>query len=857
MQISTILDQIDLGAMALPEFQRGYVWNRDQVRGLMYSLYRRHPVGSLLVWVTKTELAETRGDGNLTPGSVKLLLDGQQRMTSLYGIIRGGPPKFFEGNSKAFTGLHFHLDEEAFEFYAPAKMKDNPRWINITDMMKSGPAVFMQKVFKIEGLDNAARETYINRLNAIHSIRDVDLHIEEVTGEDKTVETVVDIFNWVNSGGTKLSKGDLALAKICASWPDAREQMNNRLRKWKAAGFKFKLEWLLRIVNALLTGESLFTALKNVDSDSFRKGLGQAEKMVDTILNMLSGRLGLDHNRVIGSRMSFPLIARYLAQRGGALSNCLEQDRLLYWYIHAFLWGRYAGSTESILAKDLKLIENGNGALDQLITALRRERGDLRLNSDDFRGWSKGARFYPLLYMLTRVHKARDWSSGLELSSHMLGKLNRLQIHHIFPKKQLRKHKFSRPEINALANFTFITQDANLKISGREPEEYLEEIETRQPGAVASHWIPIDRDLWRIENYPEFLAARRELLAVAANEFLNSLVEGKIPEQVLAPQIEERELAGIPGSIDSDEEEQLLKECNDWVVQQGLPEGELGFELTDEEGQTIAILDLAWPDGLQEGLSQSVALLIDEGKYTKEVANSQGYRYFTNVEDFKKYINSEILGLTSTEIEISKSSFQKNSIRGLAIQAWEAAEKPMWDIEKTLEVCEAIDKQLFEDGLSPAPKFRNATQERDREYLHQWVHGCRFDWLVPGETVDRVYWENKSNPKSIAIMDEIIGIIKKLDWQPRVTYNKHHIALGTPKRNFCWFHPRKKEGYCHFEIRVGKENLDTAKAILEEAGVPFNHKKEDLIALSIHMRPFSEYKEKLSELIRGAWEVYS
>ena len=55
MQISTILEMIDLGAIALPEFQRGYVWNRDQVRGLMHSLYRKHPVGSLLVWVTKTE----------------------------------------------------------------------------------------------------------------------------------------------------------------------------------------------------------------------------------------------------------------------------------------------------------------------------------------------------------------------------------------------------------------------------------------------------------------------------------------------------------------------------------------------------------------------------------------------------------------------------------------------------------------------------------------------------------------------------------------------------------------------------------------------------------------------------------
>src|SRR5436309_5177172 len=88
MKITTILSQIDLGSMALPEFQRGYVWNRDQVRDLMLSLYRKYPVGSLLVWATRTESAEARGEGPLAPGVVKLLLDGQQRITSLYGIIR-------------------------------------------------------------------------------------------------------------------------------------------------------------------------------------------------------------------------------------------------------------------------------------------------------------------------------------------------------------------------------------------------------------------------------------------------------------------------------------------------------------------------------------------------------------------------------------------------------------------------------------------------------------------------------------------------------------------------------------------------------------------------------------------------
>ena len=125
MEINTILDQIDLGAMALPEFQRGYVWNRQQVRELMSSLYRRYPVGGLLVWITRTELAEARGDQQLTAGNVKLILDGQQRITSLYGIIRGTPPPFFEGNPATFTDLYFNMQDETFEFYGPVKMRDN------------------------------------------------------------------------------------------------------------------------------------------------------------------------------------------------------------------------------------------------------------------------------------------------------------------------------------------------------------------------------------------------------------------------------------------------------------------------------------------------------------------------------------------------------------------------------------------------------------------------------------------------------------------------------------------------------------------------------------------------------------
>ena len=553
MKIATILDQIDLGSVALPEFQRGYVWNREQVRRLMDSLYRKHPVGSLLVWVTETKTAATRGSGHISPGYVHLLLDGQQRITSLYGIIRGKTPKFFDGDPRAFLDLYFNIEEEAFEFYAPLKMKDNPIWIKVTDLMQKGIGGCLSRISGDAQLKEKM-DLYINRLSSIQDIKERELHVEDVTGPEKTVDVVVDIFNRVNSGGTKLSKGDLALAKICAEWPDARTELKKCIDKWKSYGFYFRLEWLLRCINTIITGEALFTAFKGVSSEEFKKGLKRTEKYIDYLINLISSRLGIDHDTVLGSRYSFPLLVRYISINDGAITDPMERDKMLYWYIHTFLWGRYAGSTESVLNQDLALIEEKEGALDRLITKLRQNRGDLRLNPNDFFGWSRGARFYPLLYMLSRVWKAKDWETGIDLTNHLLGSLSQLQLHHIFPKAFLYEKGYEKSQVNALVNFTFLTQDTNLKISDKEPSEYLKKYASSNPDLLRSHWIPLDEKLWEAKSYLDFLEERRRLLANAANDFLNSMLSGSVPERDVVKYELKKEAIAIPGGVESEEE---------------------------------------------------------------------------------------------------------------------------------------------------------------------------------------------------------------------------------------------------------------------------------------------------------------
>lgn len=654
MNVSTLLDHIDNGHMALPEFQRGYVWNRDQVRGLMQSLDRNYPAGGLLVWATRSDSAVSRGDGSLAPGIVKLLLDGQQRLTTLYGVIRGKPPQFFDGNAQAFMGLHFHLESETFEFYSAKKMQADPLWLDVSALMKAGNAGVGALVGELSANPAAQARIgeYLGRANALLGIREREFPVQEVTDSvaragESSIDIVVDIFNRVNSGGTKLSKGDLALARICAEAPDARERMKTALQRWRAAGYSFDLDWLLRVVNTLVTQEAKFHFLHDIDAATFSGGLVRAEKSVDWLLNVIGGRLGLDHDRVFFGRYALPVMAHYLDRRGGTLSGAIERDRLLYWYLHAAMWGRYSGMTESKIDRDLGLLESLDGGLDRLIEELRMERGGLRVMPGHFSGWSLGARFYPVLYLLTRTGEAKDWGSGIPLKSQLLGKMSQLEVHHIFPKAQLYRRKHRRSDVNAVANFCFLTKDTNLKISATPPEVYFEEVEKAHPGALASQWIPMDRELWKIDRYLDFLEARKKLLADAANAFLAELLHAAPGDATVGEDLPaEVFTAAASGSIESDAEQAEIEAINGWVVERGLPEGQMDHELTDVDGSPVTYLDLAWPGGLQPGLSGPVALLLNEGPETLAAANRAGFRYFTSAEAFRAHVLKDVLALS-------------------------------------------------------------------------------------------------------------------------------------------------------------------------------------------------------------------
>lgn len=125
------------------------------------------------------------------------------------------------------------------------------------------------------------------------------------------------------------------------------------------------------------------------------------------------------------------------------------------------------------------------------------------------------------------------------------------------------------------------------------------------------------------------------------------------------------------------------------------------------------------------------------------------------------------------------------------------------------------------------------------------------------EKVDRHYWEQKTNERSLKLLDDIVEIFEGRYKNLRLTYNKGHVALGTIKRNFMWIHPRKTEGYCHINLKTGTEDLESTKARFEEMEIPVSIRKNDIIVFPLYYNDFKDNKEGFSEIFINTLSYWS
>ena len=570
-----LIQDIDFGDIGLPDIQRPFVWTATRVRDLFDSMYKGFPVGYLLFWANDFFNGVRQiGAGEKQRRVPRLLIvDGQQRLTSLYAVLKGKPvinSNYKEGQIQ----IAFRPRDGKFEV-ADAAIRRDPEFIpNISELWNSGGHFlfineFLEKLQKTRDLNAEMRNEFANAIDCLFDLQNYPFTALEISS-NVDEEQVADIFVRINSEGVKLNQADFLLTLMSVFWDEGRAELENfsrlsrivpsgnqpspfnhfikpdpdqMLRVEVALGFK---RARLKHVYSILRGKDLETG-QFTDEERVRQFsvLQEAQNRTLDLANWHEFlkclvKAGYRSEAMISSQVALLYsYALYLIGKEDFNAAPFELRTLMAkWFFMSSITGRYSGSPETTMEGDLTRLRNLSSA-DEFVDTLERLIGDVLTN--DF--WnitlannleSSSARspallaYYaalnnlgaPILFSRTKVSELLDPALKPPRSP--------LERHHLFPRGYLESIGIEDLKlINQATNFTFIEWGDNAGISDKPPAEYypfmVDNLQL-QPGEIqVMHHYHALPEGWHEMAYTEFLGKRRSLMANVIREGFEAL----------------------------------------------------------------------------------------------------------------------------------------------------------------------------------------------------------------------------------------------------------------------------------------------------------------------------------------------
>jgi hypothetical protein len=573
--LSGLLHYIEIGDIALPDIQRPFVWSNAKVRDLFDSMYRGFPVGYFLFWENVTAGASRQiGIGGKQHHIARLLIvDGQQRLTSLFAVFRGRKV-LDEDYKERQIEVAFRPRDGKFEV-ADAAIRRDPEWIaNISELWASQSSsrklvnTFIKKLAEKAPLTEDDEELIAHNLDRLFDLQKYPFTALEIAASVDE-EQVADIFVRINSEGVRLNQADFILTLMSVFWDEGRMALETFCRLSRqapspgspASPFNHFIQpdpdQLLRVAVAFgfQRGrlKSVYQVLRGKDMDTGEFSPERREQQFDLlkaaqeeVLNLthwhqfLSSLIGAGYRsgEMISSQSAllyayaFYLVGR---QRFGLPEHQL-QKLIGRWFYAASLTGRYTSSPETVMDGDLnrlKAVKDGAGFVATLEGIMASELTNdfwtvtLPANLD-----SSSARNPELFAFIA----AQNRLSAPVLFSHkkvqdMLDpaiktKKKALERHHLFPRAWLERDGVDDlKQINQLANYALLEWPDNIDISDDAPSKYVPELRNRFSGEDwqrmhEHHALPAD---WHNMSYATFLIERRKLMAAIIRKGFESL----------------------------------------------------------------------------------------------------------------------------------------------------------------------------------------------------------------------------------------------------------------------------------------------------------------------------------------------
>lgn len=536
MQIYQILDKVDEYQLFVPAFQREYVWKKKNAKELISSLIKEHPTGTMLTWET-SKPPELKGKIGYDEkqGAVKLILDGQQRITTLYMMMRGKiPPYYSEEEIKHDPrDLYVNVETLELEYFKRTKMEKNPLWVHLTDIFqkKIRAKDIVRRLEKIEQVSRERDDLIDDNFNAIQKIPDREF-LEQSIPIKASLKEAIDIFYIVNSSGVNLTDAELALAQISGYWPKARERFKTKLLEMEKDGFVFNLSFLVYVMMGVLHhGGSELQKLHSPDNFEPMKAAWNLleSHTLDYVINILRSQVYIDHTKEINSVYALVPIVVYVFNKGKENLSQVEINKIKKWFYYSQIRQRYISQMPQKLDKDVSIIVESETPFDDLLNIIKLER-PLEISRDEFIGVDIRNPLYSLMRWYFKSKNAVCFSTGVSIRKNM-GKSYALEWDHIFPYSVLKENgydfnnRFKYSLAQEITNRAILTQTANRTKSNRFAEDYLKEVQDKFPNALKLQCIPEDLELWELENFEKFLDSRRSILAKQLNVFLDSITD--------------------------------------------------------------------------------------------------------------------------------------------------------------------------------------------------------------------------------------------------------------------------------------------------------------------------------------------
>lgn len=506
-RLATLLTEVTRGNIKIPVFQRDYVWQDEQIMSLLDSIYQGYPVGSLLLWSTKERLTHERNVGGFrlpdTPEDypVNYVLDGQQRLTTLYGVFNSDA----ETDNKELADRFNVCFVPSTGEFVHASAVEPATSINlrvILDTTKLLP--------ELQRFDKAEQA-----LIAGLTERFKDYEFPVVTIKDRTNQEVCRVFQRINSSGTTLSTLELLAAWTWSEQFDLREQIQSLLDRLAEKGYEaLEKTEVMRCLTAIVLDAIDPEALVDVKPDVLVSGVTQLKEAMFSTIDFLEKDIQIKNVIFLPFPIMLVPLVRFFAIK--PKPSAADKKALRRWFWHCTFTQRYKAGTNRLVKEDIekmKRLAAGDQAFDTLAAVV--DPGlflrTWRINSTAAKG---------MICLLAQQQPKSFISGGAVDLSNSLSAYNARQFHHIYPKGFLATKSIQFHEANVVANICMLTASDNNVISDRDPAEYFPEVPNDIGNDVMDRAL-IPADFRKGDrSYTDFTKARAKLLAEKAQQLI-------------------------------------------------------------------------------------------------------------------------------------------------------------------------------------------------------------------------------------------------------------------------------------------------------------------------------------------------